>query len=197
MLISQDERAYYTFYGIEVDDWGMTFGDLSNHHKILVKNFISEDASTTSSSVWDSNGYKFFFPHHIKKKYYLEGVIEGQITFTSDPISDSAQKDKDGNISYISDFQVTLIKLNKDTTEDTLAFYKNSSVGSYGFEPYEYKVYPFWIDVYDVAQEIGENERIGIKVEWNVDNTSTTTVYLSHENWQQGEDLKIVLPFML
>ena len=187
--ISQDERAYYTFYGIEIDDWGMNFPGFSNYHNLLVKEYISEDASTTSSTAWTAAGVKFIYPQHIKKKFYMEGVIEGHITFTSDPYGD-------GGASQLSDYRVSIIKVNTATDEDVIAHTSVVSVID-DFDAHDYKVYPFWIDVWSNTIEIGSDDRIGIKVEWNVNNTSSSTVYLSHENWQQGEDIKITLPFLL
>jgi hypothetical protein len=58
-------------------------------------------------------------------------------------------------------------------------------------------VYPFWIDVFDEPKEMTENYRIGVKVEWDVDNTSSTTAQLMHDNDATYEDLKITIPFLL
>lgn len=195
--MSQDERAYYTFYGIDINTWEENFGTLLEHNKLLVKQYLSEDASTTSSTQWTSSGTVFLYPHHIKKKYYIEGVVEGQITFTADPYGN----DPDGTgASYVSDFRVTLIKYGNDASEEEFAstgVINISDYDDYKIDGNGYKVYPFWIDVYTEPIEFTENERFGIKIDWDIDNSSTPSCYLSHENWQQGEDIKITIPLLL
>jgi hypothetical protein len=186
----QDTRAYYTFYGIYTDDWDFNWGSYDSHQYMLVKNYISEDASTTTSSTWDSEGRTFLYPHYIKKKYYLEGVVEGQITFTNDPISTSGT---------LTNYKVDVIKESDTQTTTVLAttgiITVTDTIGD--ADTKEYAVYPFWIDVLTSGKQIGENERLGIVIDWNVNIASSTSAYLSHENWQDGEDVKITLPLLL
>lgn len=187
------DRAYYTFYGIDTDDKEYTYGTLSNKKTRLVENYISEDASTTTNCTWTSEGTTFLYPHNIAKTYYLEGVIEGHLTFTSEG---------SGATSYVSDYRVNVLKISSAASETIIATtgiisVNDEIVWNSGTSTGEYKVYPFWIDVFDPAQEITENERIAIRITWDIDNSSTVTAFLSHENWEQGEDVKITFPFLI
>lgn len=191
--MSEDTRAYYPFYGISTDDWTTpVFGGTGALHTTLVKHFISEDTSTTSSSIWNSDGITFVYPHNIKKNYYLEGVVEGHITFTNHPLGDKA--------SYVSNYRVSILKLDDVAGETTTVAASNvidtnDTIGDDSLS--DYQVYPFWIDVYSTPVDFNENTRIGIKIEWDIEQSSSPSAYLSHENWQQGEDVKITLPLLL
>jgi hypothetical protein len=182
--MSDDMRDYYTLYGIYLGDWTTTWGgNTFNHH--LVKNMISSSCSSTASSTWTSAGRSFLYPHYIKKKYFLEGVVEGEIAFGS------------AAASSVSDFRVSIFKLNTDTTNTVLATTGVISVNdnlkaAYGY----YNQYHFWIDVYE-KKELDEYDRIGVKIEWNVDNSSTTTAKLMHEVVSSDYDFWIDIPFML
>ena len=191
--MGQDTRAYYTFYGINTDDWDITYGTLTDNNYILVKDYVSDAASVASSSAWSSSGYIFLYPHHIKKKYFLEGVVEGQITFTSE---------SGANTSFVSDYRVSILKISSEAIETTLATTGVVAVNSEF--PYDSEwhtgtdiVYPFWIDVYTEPKEITQNERIAVKVEWDTNNSSSTTAYLMHDNDSTYEDLKIIIPLLL
>ena len=190
--MSSDERYYETFYGIYTDDWEIDGRwNIPNHHFILVKDYPSDACSTTSDSTWGSSATIFLYPHNIKKTYLLEGVVEGQITFHAKTA-----------YSYVSDYRVTIVKIHEDTTETELAttgiVVVNDAI-AYDAEWHtgDDIVYPFWIDVFDEAQEITEKERIGVKIEWDVGNSSSVTATMMHDNDSSFEDLKITLPFLL
>ena len=184
--MADDSRYYETFYGIDTDDWEINWGTLSSHHSILVKNFISEEASTTSNANWTSAGSVFIYPHNIKKTYFIEGVIEGQVAFIST-----------SGISFVSDYRVSVIKISSSATETELAttgvISVNDSLDSTGDDLI---TYPFWIDVFSDPPKITENERLGIKIEWDIDNSSSVTAKLSHWNDSSYEDyFKMTIPF--
>jgi hypothetical protein len=183
-----DTRYILTVYGIYTDDWNTDWGGLSDHKYHLVRDYVSDAASCTSTSVWNSDGVKFIYPFRIKQKYFIEGVIDGQITFVTSVIS-----------SQLSDYVIQLIKLHEDTTETVLAttgtISVNDSLPSIAEVDTEI-VYPFWIDVTD-AKAMGENERIVVKVLWDTANSSTVTADISHWNWPSTEDIKINIPLVL
>lgn len=191
-----DTRFYQTFYGILTDDFTTTFGDLSNYHYHLVKNYVSDAASCGSTTDWTSSvsvsGIDFIYPHRIKKTYFIEGVVEGQITLAANDA-----------VSQVSDFRVQVIRLNgnnsvRTTVADTgvISVNDDGSVYAYAGSVNEEVVYPFWIDV-QIPQEFGENDRIVLNVAWDVANQSTSPVDLSHWNWETTEDIKIIIPFVL
>jgi hypothetical protein len=116
-------------------------------------------------------------------------VIRGQITFANESI---------GAKSFVSDYRVSIIKVSSSASETLLVATSTTTINKTlaWTGTGDYTVIPFWIDCFD-AKEITEDERIGIKIEWNINNTSTTTAKLSVWNDPQTEDIKITLPFLL
>ena len=78
-MTGEDLRYHLKLFGIDYDDWGVTFGTFSSHTKILTEEYISDACSTTDTSV-ASDTNKFIFPEHVKKKFHIEGTILGHIT---------------------------------------------------------------------------------------------------------------------
>jgi len=183
--MSDDMRDYYKFYGVYTNDWLTTWGgDTFNHH--LVKDWISEYCSTVTYTAWSAAGAKFIYPHNIKKKYYLEGVVEGEITF--------------GNYvkSYVSDYRVNIIKINTDTTETVLATTGVINVNDMITKD-DAIVYHFWIDCFN-AKEISEYDRIGVFIEWDIIGHSSVTARLLNGNRETGyayDDVWVDIPFIL
>jgi len=189
--MTDDARFYQTFYGIYTDDWDITWGNLTNNHYLLVKDYISEACSTTSSSDWGSTTTIFLYPHNIKKTYFIEGVVEGHITFMARTAT-----------SYVSDYRVTIVKVTSEADEIELAstgVIQVNDIINYDSDWHtgDDIVYPFWIDVFDNPQEITEEERLGVKIEWDVNNGSSTTATIMHDNDADFEDFKITIPFLL
>jgi hypothetical protein len=182
--MAEDLRQYYTFRGIYPDDWSINWGG-TNWHYLLVEDALDTAASVTTSTAWTSAGVRFLYPHNIKRTYYLEGVVEGHITFGAP-----------AQVSHVSDYKVTVIKVHEDTTETELATTGVIAVND-TLAVNDEIVYPFWIDVFTSGKEITQNERIGIKIEWDVNNSSTVTAVLLHDYTSSIEDIKISLPFIL
>jgi len=195
--MSSNMRMYETFYGIHTNDWTVDFGTFSNHHKLLVKEYISDgtDCEDTSTA---SETNKFLYPFHIAKTYFIEGIIEGHVTFAAS-----------GSTAYLCSYRVTLSKMNEDTTDTelfttgwvavnkTLDWDSTYSIG-------EEIVLPFWIDAYEHAK-LDENERLYVKVESTCSDSSAftscsasecTNLVLYHSNDATWEDLKITIPFL-
>ena len=186
-MADDDFRYYETYYGIETDDWEETYPGFANHHKFLVKEYISEGCSCTSNSqATDTN--EFLYPHYIKDIYFIEGVIMGHVTFGAG-----------GCTSHITSYRLTVCKVHEDTTKtelfstgwvtvnDDLDW--DSGIGSGVGEDV---VYPFWIDAWDY-QELNRNERIYVKVETDSDNCCI----LWHSNDSTWEDLRVEIPFRM
>lgn len=180
-----DMRYYETFFGIHVNDWGKTFGNFSNHHKLLVKEYISEACSTTDGSEASITN-KFLYPHHIKKTYFIEGVIQGHITIVADR----------GTCTMTS-YRVTVCKVHEDTVETELfstGWIDVSDILGWDvvYEVGDEMVYPFWIDAWS-KKELNSLEKIYVKVETN----SCSCCSLWHSNDTTWEDLKITIPFKM
>jgi len=183
--MAEDMRFYETFYAIHVDDWKINFGTFSDHHKILTKEYINVGCSTTDYTS-ASTVSEFIYPHNIKKTYFIEGVISGQITIAA----------HDGE-STVTSYRVSLWKMNQNnktdelfttgwiTVNDTLAWDAVYNIG-------EEMVYPFWIDAWE-KEEISEKEKLYLKVEVNC-NADTILWHSNNATW---EDIRIEIPFKL
>ena len=185
-----DDRYYITFYGLKTNDWETDWGSFSDTNYHLVKEYLSDGCSTSSYSIWNGNGIKFIYPNYIKKKYYLEGVVEGHITFFAYAAD-----------SWVSDYQVTIFKANSSAVDTDLATTGVISVPTMldydvTWHTGEDRVFPFWIDV-SSGKLIEENDRIGLRIQWDVSDGdgSRASVFLMHDNDSEFEDVKITLPF--
>ena len=174
-----------TFYGIYTDNWTTTWGGMANHHYHLVETYMDTACSVTTYTNWNSNGVEFLFPHNIEKHYVLEGVVEGEITFMARTAK-----------SNVSDFRVTVFKESSAAATTDLATTGVISVNEELTTGSDIK-YHYWIDVFASGKELDENERIGVRVEWDVSNNSTTTASLLHDNDSSLEDLWIKVPLLL
>lgn len=183
-MAADDMRDYITFFGIETNDWDFTFGSFSNHNKLLKREYISDAADCQATST-ASDKNEFVYQHHLKKTYFIEGVISGHVTFASS-----------GATSHITEYRVTVGKINEDSTkselfttgwitvDDDLSWNSTYSIG-------QERVYPFEIDAWE-KEKITEYDRIYVKVESNSD----ANCVLWHDNNQTFEDLKVEIPFI-
>jgi len=194
-----DQRDFITFYGIKYEDWKVTFGKFINHKEILTMDYIHLDAACseyTQATSCTNSKYcvtaEFLFPHHIKKQYYIEGVIEGEFTVACN-----------GGNSQIDDYRVSIWKTNEDTTferlaytylsgsewitlNDTLTWDAGNSIG-------QERVYHWFIDCW-TAQELKEEDRLYLKIEIRGTNEY---LYLMHANDPDWTDIWCKIPFRL
>jgi len=183
-MAADDMRDYITFYGIETNDWVFTFGTFSDHHKLLKREYISDACDCQATSV-ASDTNEFVYQHHLKKTYFIEGVISGHVTFAAS-----------GATSHITEYRVTVGKVNQDGTkeelfttgwvsvDDNLSWNATYSIG-------EERVYPFEIDAWE-KEKLEENDRIFVRIESDSDGHCV----LWHDNNQTFEDFKIEIPFL-
>lgn len=180
-----DQREHIVFYGFYTSDWFSNFGTFSNVHYLLHREYISEGCSTLDSSE-ASVTHNFLYPDHIKKTYFIEGTITGNIVLAAS-----------GCTSTVTDFRVTVCKVHEDNTEtelatagwitvnDTIAWDAGLSIG-------DEMVYWFSIDVWE-EQKITDNERLYLKIEVNC-NSCTHLMFTNDPKW---EDVWVDIPFRL
>ena len=183
--MAEDMRYFETFYGLHIADWTISFGLFSNNHKILNKNYLSDaltQNSTTDGTVANGEIIEFIYPHHIKKVYFIEGVIEGHITYG---VVD------DSGTGSITNYRVTVCKMHENATPTELFTTGWVTVTTSLIDTDEV-VYPFWIDAWE-KEELSELENIYIKIE----TTADANIELLHGNYPNTEDLKITIPFKL
>lgn len=183
VIIMSDLRDYIKFYGIWLDDWTTLWGgDTYSRH--LLRTW-TVNAESEPSSVWVQGGYNFLYPHHIKKKYFLEGVVEGEITFGATAHS------------HVSNYKVTIYKQNVDTTKTDLVSTNVITVANHAIAALGATSFHFWIDAYN-AKELTEYDRLGVRVEWNLNGIGTTTANLYHDyDATYGYDLWVDVPLIL
>ena len=185
--MASDTRYYETFYGIYVDDWEESFGGyFTNHHKLLVKEYLSDGCSTTDDSA-ATNVQEFLYPQHIAKTYFIEGVIKGHITLAASLATATITKYRVDiyKVHATSGATSQLFTTNWVTVNDTLEWDNTYNIG-------EEMVYPFWIDAWEY-EELSEEERIFVRIEVDCDNDTV----IWHSNDSTWEDIKIEIPFML
>lgn len=187
-MAGDNMRYYETFYGIHTDNWTETFGSFSDHHKLLVKEYLSEGCSCEEASTVSLTIHKFLYPHHIKKTYFIEGVIEGQITCVASSCS-----------TTIKEYRVTVCKVHEDGTETELFTTGWRATGTYltwdaAYSVGDEIVYPFWIPAWEKAK-LSNKERIYVQVEVNTTGDSCCDLWYSNNStW---EDFKITLPLKM
>ena len=191
-MASDDLRYHLILYGIYYNDWKINFGGLSDHQHLLLEDYISDACSTEETSeASDTN--RFLFPFHVKKKYFIEGIIKGHITVASSTAT-----------SHVTSYRVSVCSMNEDTTDtelfttgwvsvdDTLGWDSTYSVPSIIEGEEGERVYAFWIDAWSYAT-LGEYDRIYLKVEANCDSTAV----LWHSNDSTYQDIYVDIPLRL
>lgn len=184
--MANDLRFYETFYGIHTTDWKVNYPGFIDHQKLLVKEYISEGCSTVDSSI-SNETYKFIYPHHIKKTYFIEGVIEGHITLAASTAT----------VTF-DDYRVSVCKVDDAGDEQELFSTGWVAIASgalnwnttYGIG--DEVVLPFWIDAWD-KEKLDINDRIYVKIQTD----SQAGGALWHSNDSTWEDFKIKIPFIL
>lgn len=183
--MADDMRYYETFYGVHINDFPVNFGAFNNHRKLLVKDYVSEGCSTTETSAASATN-EFLYPQHIKKTYFIEGVIVGHITLAASSCT-----------STVTSYRVTLCKVHENTNTDELFSTGWITVNDIlawdaGYSIGDEMVYPFWIDAWQY-EKITEKERLYLKVETNSNNCTV----LWHSNDATWEDIKIEIPLRM
>jgi hypothetical protein len=183
--MADDIRFYETFYGIHTNHAPATFATFINHYQRLVKGYISEGCTTTDSTT-DIATNEFLYLHHIKKKYFIEGVITGQITLAAS-----------NGTSNVTSFRVSVCKVNENmnkdvlfttgwvTVNDVIAWNASYSIG-------DERNYYFEIDAWE-KETLEEKDRIFLRVEVNAD----AHTILMHTNDDEWEDVMVTIPFIL
>jgi len=187
--MSNDLPYYETMFGILVQDWEWSYST----HFICVKYMLTKDYLNFGCGTTDytslgagTTTIEFLYPHWIKKQYYIEGVIEGQISLSCD-----------GNNDFLISYTVRLMKVNASgvtsligstgvitPTNTTFIWDALLNVGT------EY-VYPFYITVSPEVKVL-DAERLYVEITI-VANGNNLILY--HSNDSTWEDLKISIPF--
>jgi len=185
-MAGDEVRFYETFYAVHLNDWMETYGSFINHHKLLTKEYESEGCDTTDASSCSDGTYEFLYPEHIKKVYFVEGVIKGQITI----VASSA------TVTF-ENYRVTLCKVNDagvKTELFTTGWITVDTILNWDavYEVGDERVYPFRINAWDKAK-LFDHERLFLRVQ--VDNEPNADLW--HSNDATWEDIKIIVPLRM
>ena len=184
--MASDMRDYIKLYGIYLEDWSSLWAGKTYNYHLLREWVSSATIASKVSTVWTASGCSFIFPHHIKKTYFLEGVVEGEITFAGA----SAATD-------VTNYRVSIFKRNEDTTETNLCTTGVRTLTNHAIAADDIGRYHFWIDAYE-AKELSDYDRLGLRVEWNVNGIAGPTAALYHDyldGW--GYDIWVDVPLIL
>lgn len=183
--MADERRTYLKFYGVKLDDWEETFGAFANYHYILMPDYIS-DGCTTDDDTAANGTHKFLYPAHIKKRYWVEGRIQGEFCLAAS-----------GATSTIDEYRVSICKVHDNGTEnelattgwiaisDTLGWDSTYSIG-------DEHVYHYWIDCFE-EKELSDYERIYLKIQVDCD----ANAIIMHSNDPEWTDVWFELPLRM
>jgi len=172
-------RQYQTYYGIHLDHHEEVWGG-NTYNKILVKQYLNADISTTDTT--DATSITFLLPQMYMYKYYLDGMTEGWFTLYNQDTSNNATLDS---------FTVSLLK-----TEDvpnaevalgskTMNLSSNNTISKSG-----YLKVPIFIYLDKQVVEAGNKLLLRLEI-----STTGGDVIFYHANDSSNEDVKIKIPY--
>jgi hypothetical protein len=184
--MSNDQRQYVTFYGIEYTDWNETFGSFVNHHKILTQEYISDACTCPTMSEPAHGEWKFLYPHHLKRTYFIEGRIEGEIAVSSTATATiTSYRASICKVHGASNKEEELASTGWIVVNKELAYHPTLHVG-------DEAVFHYWIDCYE-EKKVTDKERIYLKLEFNAD----PSIIFLHSNDSKWTDVWVEVPFKM
>ena len=169
---------YKTYYGIHLDHWTESWGDI-NYHKILVKEYLDDEIRSTASAS-SSASITFLYPELVKSSYVLNGKGQGHFKIYNKSTSSTVT---------ITGYTVTVKKINNAGTETDIATHTETLASNNSVVSQDYMAIPFFLTF--SKAEVNENEKIALKL--NI--TGGSDLCFTFDNWQDTEDIKIELPF--
>ena len=172
-------RQYQTYYGIHLDHHEEIWAG-NNYNKILVKEYLNADVSTSDST--DATSITFLLPQMYMYKYYLDGVTRGWFTIYNQSTTDDATLDS---------YTVTLLKTedvpNAEVTlgSKTMSLSSNNSIPTTSF----LKI-PVFITLDKQVVEAGNKLLLKLEI-----STTGGDVVFYHANDSSNEDVKIKIPY--
>lgn len=175
---------YQTYFGVHLDHHSEQWGGQS-FNKILVLEY--PDPNLVCTSATDATGtveLKFLYPLLVQNKYFLDGIVDGHVTFKADATA--------GRVA--SGYTISLNKLNNSGTITNIASMTYTFGTVYTFTANQYLTVPIFFQV--SKQPVNENEKLYLSITLTTGYTAGTNyIYLSHANDSNVPDIKIRLPY--
>lgn len=172
---------YVTYYGIHLDHHTETWGSMT-FNKILVTEYPDPNlvcAATTDACVTTN---KFLYPLLVQSKYYLDGIMDGHVTFKSDATAGRT----------CTGYSVSLNKLSNAGVSTNIGFMSFTFPSTYTFTANSYLTVPVYMQLN--KQPVSENEKLYFSVTLTTAMTSGQ-ILLSHANDSSVPDIKIRIPY--
>jgi len=180
-----DQRYYEILYGFYPVHWSFNFGTFAAHHYMLDTAFIDPNCDFVDASPAHVTT-NFMYPFYTKKKYFVEGIIRGQLAYEAY-----------GASTTLLTYRVTLSKMGSDNSTSVIATTGTITVNKLiVWTPTPLPgtsatlILPFWIDCSN-EKEVSDEERLYVTIEATCSNTNCI---LLHANNPSFIDLKIEIP---
>ena len=179
------EKTYQVYYGINLQDFSDIWGGRT-YKTLLVKEFPSEYlTSYDTSSATDT---RFEYPSLWKNKYYIDGTVEGWVSFMNTHASTTYK---------ISSFGVELIKTaNIPSNETILGSYSYTFSTPTDIVAQDTLTVPIFVNIEKKLVE--EDERLLLRV-YMYNNSATSasvgSVFIACYNSSSPVDMQIKIPY--
>ena len=162
-----------------VESWGGV-----NFNKILVLDYPDPNLRCTGTTDAAAAGKvnDFLYPLLVQSKYFLDGTVDGHVTFKSDA---TAGRTATG-------YTVSLKKLNITGTTTTLGTMSFTFPVVYTFTANGYLTVPIYMML--TKQPVNENEKLVLSVQL-LTTMTVNQILLSHANDSSVPDIKIRIPY--
>jgi len=173
---------YQTYFGVHLDHHVEIWGGRS-FNKILVLEY--PDPNLVCTGTTDATGsvqIDFLYPLLVQSKYFLDGVMDGHVTFKADATAGRT----------CTGYAVSLKKLSDAGIETNLGTMSYTFGATYSFTANQYLTVPIYMQL--SKQPVNENEKLFLRVSL-VTAMTANQIVLSHYNDSSVPDIKIRIPY--
>jgi len=171
---------YQIYYGAHLDHHVETWGGM-NFNKVLMLEYPDPNlVCTATTEACGGVNHDFLYPLLVQSKYFLDGVLDGHVTFKCGATAKTA-----------TGYVVSLNKLNTTGAITNLGTMSYTFATTYSFTINSYLTVPVFIQL--SKQPVNENEKLFLRV--SLTTAETSGISLSHANDSSVPDIKIRIPY--
>ena len=173
---------YQTYYGVHFDHHTETWGGVT-YNKLLVLEY--PDTNLVCTATTDATGsvsIDFLYPSLVQSKYFLDGVVDGSVTFKADATAGRT----------CTGYSVSLNKRSSTGALTNLGTMSYTFSPTYTFTANGYLTVPVFIIL--SKQPVNENEKLILSISLAT-GMAAGQLFLSHANDSSCPDIKIRLPY--